>query len=172
MANTPEFGQLEALAVFADHLNLTRAARVLHLSQPALHTRLRRLGEAVGAPLYRRDGRALVLTAAGIQTARFAREILARVSDFAEQMRDEQVRAPICLCAGEGALLYLLGPALRRFARRHPLRVPYLVATLVMFVGSVATGWHYAIDGYAGILLAWLVFRLALVTDRALLPEG
>ncbi|PRQ01283.1 LysR family transcriptional regulator [Enhygromyxa salina] len=123
MSNAPDFEQLEAFAVFAEHLNLTHAARALHLSQPALHTRLRRLGEAVGAPLYRRDGRGLVLTEAGLRTARFAREIRARLGDFTEQMRDEQLRAPITLCAGEGALLYLLGPALRRFARRHPLRV-------------------------------------------------
>ena len=26
--------------------------------------------------------------------------------------------------------------------------------TLLFFVGSVATGWHYAVDGYAGLLLA------------------
>lgn len=123
MSNTPDFEQLEAFAVFADHLNLTHAARVLHLSQPALHTRLRKLGEAVGAPLYRRAGRALVLTEAGQRTARFAREIRARLGDFTEQMRDEQDRTPISLCAGEGALLYLLGPALRRFAKRHALRV-------------------------------------------------
>jgi DNA-binding transcriptional LysR family regulator len=123
MSSTPDFEQLEAFAVFAEHLNLTHAAKALHLSQPALHTRLRRLGEAVGAPLYRRDGRALVLTEAGQRTARFAREIRARLGDFTEQMRDEQLRSPITLCAGEGALLYLLGPALRRFARKHALRV-------------------------------------------------
>lgn len=120
---TPDLEQLEAFAVFAEHLNLTRAARVLGLSQPALHTRLRRLGEVIGAPLYRRQGNALVLTETGVRTARLAREIRMRLADFADELRAEQVRAPICLCAGEGALLYLLGPAVRRFARRHPLRV-------------------------------------------------
>ncbi|MFO7561179.1 MAG: LysR family transcriptional regulator [Enhygromyxa sp.] len=123
MPEAPDFQQLEAFAVFAEHLNLTRAARELGLSQPALHTRLRRLAELIGAPLYRREGRGLALTEAGVRTLRFAREIRARLADFAEQQRAEQERAPICLAAGEGALLYLLGPALRRFARKHPLRV-------------------------------------------------
>jgi DNA-binding transcriptional LysR family regulator len=122
-SETPDLHQLQALSVFAEHLNLTRAARVLGLSQPALHTRLRRLGEIVGAPLYRRDGTSLILTETGLRTARLAREIQARLHDFADELRGEQIGAPLCLSAGEGALLYLLGPALRRFSRRHPLRV-------------------------------------------------
>jgi DNA-binding transcriptional LysR family regulator len=134
----PDFEQLEAFAVFAEHLNLTRAAKVLGLSQPALHTRLRRLGEVVGAPLYRRDGQALVLTEPGIRTARLAREIRARLSDFADELRDEQVRTPIHLCAGEGALLYLLGPAIRRFTRRHSLRV--LVHDAPRTIDAVGSG--------------------------------
>ncbi|PRP92204.1 HTH-type transcriptional regulator CynR [Enhygromyxa salina] len=123
MSKVPDFEQLAAFAVFADHLNLTRAARELGLSQPALHTRLRRLSEVLGAPLYRREGRALVLTEAGQRAARFAREIGARLRDFTEELDDARARAPICLSAGEGALLYLLGPALRRFARRDALQV-------------------------------------------------
>lgn len=138
MAQAPDFEQLEAFAVFAEHLNLTRAAKLLGLSQPALHTRLRRLGEVVGAPLYRREGQALVLTETGVRTARLAREIRARLHDFADELRDEQVRTPIHLSAGEGALLYLLGPAVRRFARRHPLRV--LVHDAERTIEAVSTG--------------------------------
>lgn len=48
------------------------------------------------------------------------------------------------------------------------LYVPFLVATGLTFLGSLATGWHYAVDGYAGMLLAWLAVRLA---DR-LEPAG
>jgi LysR family transcriptional regulator, low CO2-responsive transcriptional regulator len=138
MPPAPDFEQLEAFAVFAEHLNLTRAAKVLGLSQPALHTRLRRLGEVVGAPLYRRDGQALALTETGARTARLAREIRARLHDFADELRDEQVRTPIHLCAGEGALLYLLGPAIRRFTRRHPLRV--LVHDAERTIEAVSSG--------------------------------
>jgi len=31
--------------------------------------------------------------------------------------------------------------------------------TIVVQVGSVLLGWHYAVDGYFGILLAYLLFR-------------
>ncbi len=47
-----------------------------------------------------------------------------------------------------------------RFAR--PLFVPLLLATLLTFIGSVLTGWHYAVDGYVGLLMAYGCYRLAL----------
>ncbi|MBZ0144023.1 MAG: phosphatase PAP2 family protein [Rhodocyclaceae bacterium] len=49
------------------------------------------------------------------------------------------------------------------WARRHARRlfVPLALATLFTFIGSLATGWHYAVDGWAGMLLAWLSMRLA-----------
>lgn len=35
----------------------------------------------------------------------------------------------------------------------------FAVATLLTFLGSVRSGWHYAVDGYLGLLLAWVAFR-------------
>jgi DNA-binding transcriptional LysR family regulator len=173
MSQTPDLEQLEAFAVFAEHLNLTHTAKLLGLSQPALHTRLRRLGEVIGAPLYRRDGQALVLTETGVRTARLAREIRARLHDFADELRDEQVKTPIHLCAGEGALLYLLGPAVRRFARRHPLRVLVRDAEgTIEAVGSglaqlgVLTGEVPAT--FESELIAEVAFALALPSGDAL----
>jgi hypothetical protein len=51
------------------------------------------------------------------------------------------------------------------WARRHARRFfpPLALATALTFLGSIATGWHWAIDGYAGILLAWLA---VVVSDR------
>ena len=43
----------------------------------------------------------------------------------------------------------------------RPIFVLFFVATGLTFIGSLLTGWHYAVDGYAGILLAWLSFYLA-----------
>ncbi|MCA9697510.1 MAG: LysR family transcriptional regulator [Myxococcales bacterium] len=123
MATAPDLEQLTAFAVFADHLNLSAAARELGLSQPALHSRLKRLAETLGSPLYRREGRGLALTETGRRTASFARELRTRVQDFSAELRGERSTAPICLCAGEGALLYLLGPALRGFSRRERLQL-------------------------------------------------
>ena len=54
---------------------------------------------------------------------------------------------------------------------RHarPLALVFILATFLTFVGSLVTGWHYAVDGYAGILLAFASYRLAFALERA--PE-
>lgn len=51
---------------------------------------------------------------------------------------------------------------------RHarPLAPLFLLATLLTFLGSLVTGWHYALDGYAGVLLAAASYRLALLCER------
>ncbi|MCA9634633.1 MAG: LysR family transcriptional regulator [Myxococcales bacterium] len=109
---------VDAFVDFADHLNFTHAARARHLSQPALHGQIRRLQELVGAPLYHRQGRNLELSEAGRRLAAFGRELRLRERAILADLRGPRADAPVVLQAGEGAYLYLLGPALRRF--RHP----------------------------------------------------
>ena len=52
----------------------------------------------------------------------------------------------------------------RRFAR--PVFVFAVVATLLTFLGSIVTGWHYAIDAYVGIGLAQVCYWIANRTER------
>jgi DNA-binding transcriptional LysR family regulator len=111
---------LRAFAAFAEALNFTHAARAVGLSQPALFERIQRLGEQVGAALYEREGRQLRLTEAGARVAAFAREELARAQAFVQELHGEARREVVALAAGEGSYLYLLGPALRSFARERP----------------------------------------------------
>ena len=52
--------------------------------------------------------------------------------------------------------------------RWRAVSVALWLLTAVTFVGSIALGWHYAIDGYAGGLIAWGAWRIAcLAVDRA-----
>jgi hypothetical protein len=52
----------------------------------------------------------------------------------------------------------------RRLAR--PLFMPAVVGTFLTFLGSLVTGWHYAVDGYIGIVLAQTAYWLALFFER------
>ncbi|MEI8407193.1 MULTISPECIES: LysR family transcriptional regulator [unclassified Kribbella] len=114
---------LEAFAVFARHRNFTRAAAELHVSQPALHTRIRKLEQRLGRPLYARHGRLLRLTEAGERLAAFANDTKDRAADFLSEL-DAAPPRPLTLVAGSGAYLYLLGDPIRRFlARGHQLRL-------------------------------------------------
>ncbi len=52
----------------------------------------------------------------------------------------------------------------RRLAR--PLFMPAVVGMFLTFLGSLVTGWHYAVDGYIGIVLAQSAYWLALFFER------
>ncbi|MCO8274206.1 LysR family transcriptional regulator [Actinoplanes sp. TRM 88003] len=104
---------LAAFAVFADHLNFTRAAAELHISQPALHVKIRKLAAELGRPLYHRDGRRLVLTTDGEAVARFARTHDERLTQFLSEFAGATATRPVVLAAGQGAYLYLLGDTIR-----------------------------------------------------------
>jgi hypothetical protein len=56
----------------------------------------------------------------------------------------------------------------RRAAR--PLWAPFVAATLLTLLGSVLLGWHYAVDGYVGMLLAWASLLAAVALERP--PAG
>jgi LysR family transcriptional regulator, low CO2-responsive transcriptional regulator len=118
--------QLAALVAFGETRNLTKAARAVGLSQPALFERLRRLAETIDEPVYERRGRELVLTDAGKRVLAFAREQQARQGELLAELRGTAVVREVVLAAGEGSYLYLLGEAMERIARDraidlHPL---------------------------------------------------
>lgn len=142
-ADPPDLSRLRAFAVFADCANLTQAARTLGLSQPALHAQIKQLSARLGVTLYHRVGRRLVLTEAGHSVAAFARDTLDRVARFEDHLRGRSAARPARLCAGEGAFLYLLGPALADFAGplqclvRGPAEVVEAVRTAAADLGVV-----------------------------------
>ena len=107
---------LQSFAVFADTLNFSESARLLHISQPALHAKVRKLSEQLDAKLYLRVGSALQLTSAGEQVARHARELLLLNQRFVKGLAQGQEQVVVSLAAGEGAYLYLLGKALSQFS--------------------------------------------------------
>lgn len=52
------------------------------------------------------------------------------------------------------------------FRTARPIAWLFVAATALTFLGSLVTGWHYAVDGYAGLLLAWTSYRLAAAFER------
>jgi len=142
---------LEAFIAFAEHLNFTRAARDLHVSQPALHVQIARLGEALDAPLYRRQGRALVLTAQGVETLRIAREMRERAAELRDVVRTGSSAQPVVLAAGEGAYLYLLGDAISAFTARGGAPLRLITRDADGTVAAVASGEaHVGVAGLSG----------------------
>ncbi len=76
--------QMRVFQVVAEHLNFTRAARVLHLSQPAVSMQVKQLEEAVGLPLFEHTGKKIQLTEAGREIFQYARTIFHTFEEMEE----------------------------------------------------------------------------------------
>lgn len=86
---------LAAIRVFeaaARHGNFTRAAEELGMTQAAVSYQVKLLEERLGAPLFRRDGRRLVLTDAGQRAAPQVSRAFDAIDEAFGQVRAEEER--------------------------------------------------------------------------------
>lgn len=97
---------LRLFRAIASDGTLTGAARGLNLSQSALSTQLRALEDALGHPLFDRQGRGLVLTEAGRIALDHAEAIFRAADDLTATLR-ETGRAPARRALRVGALATL-----------------------------------------------------------------
>ena len=110
-----EMNQIEAFVMIAQVEGFSRAATMLHLSQPAISRRIGLLEEELGVTLFERMHGGALLTEAGRQFLPFARQILATVREGMEAVRatERQARGTIKLAlvgtlAGTGLTARLL----------------------------------------------------------------
>ena len=73
--------QLRVFASAARHMNFSRAAEELHLSQPAVSTQIKQFAAHVGLPLFERIGGRTYLTPAGEEMLHCANAIAQRVKE-------------------------------------------------------------------------------------------
>ncbi len=76
--------QMKVFQVVAEQLNFTRAAKVLHLSQPAVSMQVKQLEDAVGLPLFEHTGKKIQLTEAGREIYQYARTIFQTFAEMEE----------------------------------------------------------------------------------------
>src|SRR6266849_9391242 len=114
--------RLETLAAVARHGSFSRAARELHLTQPAVSMQVRQLERALGLPLLERVGKRAFPTRAGevllAHAARAFHELDAGV-ERVQQLRGV-VAGRVRLGTSASISIYLLPPFLRRFRSRYP----------------------------------------------------
>jgi DNA-binding transcriptional LysR family regulator len=117
---TPE--QLLTFAHVAEAGNISRAAELLHLSQPAVSGQLRALQEWFGEPLYRRSGHGIALTSAGERLVEHARQ-LRQAYVQARAVRDAWrgiESGSLTLGASTTPASYVLPALVAAFRRRYP----------------------------------------------------
>lgn len=79
--------QLRYFLALADQGHFTRAAEVIHVSQPALSMQIRALEEAAGGRLVERTSAGVVLTPRGREMADHARRVMAAMSGLERGLR-------------------------------------------------------------------------------------
>jgi LysR family transcriptional regulator of beta-lactamase len=111
---------LRAFEASARHLNLTRAAEELHVTQTAVSQHIRKLEDRLGKPLFRRLPRGLALTDEGQALLPVVEESFGSLERALEHLGDTRPREVLTVGAvGTFAVGWLL-PRLRHFQQACP----------------------------------------------------
>ncbi len=102
--------------------SITKAAELLHITQPTLSRQIAQMEEEMGVKLFDRGTRKIVLTNEGMLLRRRAEEILELVDkterELAEQ--DEMVEGTVSLGCGDLAAVQVMPDLIRSFHERYP----------------------------------------------------
>jgi len=113
--------QLRVFLAAARHMNFSRAAEELHLTQPAVSTQIKELAQGAGLPLFERIGRRTYLTPAGEEMLQCARAITQRMRDAEDALaRLKGVTGGRLNVAVISAGDYFFPRVLAEFGARHP----------------------------------------------------
>lgn len=102
--------------------SITKAAEVLHITQPTLSRQLSQMEEEVGVKLFHRGARRIELTNEGILLRRRAEEILQLVDKTEKELieQEEQVEGKISIGCGEIAAVQVLPKLIKTFREKYP----------------------------------------------------
>ena len=118
-----ELRVLHYFLAIAREENMTRAAQMLHISQPALSRQMMQLEAELGVKLFTRSNHNIVLTEDGLLLKRRAQELLSLADktkrDFLH--RDTELAGEITIGSGEFRSTRELAKAMVAFRNKHPL---------------------------------------------------
>ena len=114
--------QLLLVAALDERRSLRQAAADLAMTQPAATKLLRDLEDAVGLPLYTRHAWGMAPTAYGATLARYARSLVAELSQARRELaaQAEGTQGSVRIGGATGAVPGLLAPAIRRMQVDRP----------------------------------------------------
>ena len=118
-----ELRVLKYFLMVAREENITKAASLLHITQPTLSRRLMQLEEELGTTLFRRSNHSIVLTDDGMLLKRRAREIVALAEKTEQEFshKEEALTGEISIGCGETRNMSFLSRQIALFRKEHPL---------------------------------------------------
>jgi DNA-binding transcriptional LysR family regulator len=120
MASPLDLDQLQSFCAIADCGSFTEAARRVNKTQSAVSMQIKRLEERLGAELFLRDGRTVVLTEEGEALYGKARRMLKLNAEIVDLFSDEDLAGSIRFGVPDDYAVRLLPVILSSFQKTHP----------------------------------------------------
>jgi DNA-binding transcriptional LysR family regulator len=113
--------QLDTFLEVARQLSVSRAADLLHVTQPAVSMQVRQLEEIVGMPLYEQVGRKIQLTEAGVDFEMYAIGAVAQLKQLEDAMAQRRgLKKGRVTLAMVSTAKYFVPMLLVKFRKRFP----------------------------------------------------
>lgn len=114
---------LKYFLIVAREENITKAASLLHVTQPTLSRQLMQLEEELGVKLFRRSKHSIILTEDGLLLKRRAQEIISLANKAKEEFlhKEEEIAGEISIGCGETQNMSFLSEKIRLFRDLYPL---------------------------------------------------
>jgi DNA-binding transcriptional LysR family regulator len=133
-----DFVELQIFKAVAEQGGITKAAASLHRVQSNVTTRVKQLEERVGAKLFHRKGRRLILSSEGKVLLAYAERMLRLSEEAQAALKGNAPQGVFRIGALESTAATRLPPILSRYHLRYPaVRLEMLTGTSGALVGKV-----------------------------------
>lgn len=145
-----DFAKLKLFITLTETLHFNRAAELSHVSPSTLSRSIQQLEEDLGAPLFIRDNRSVVLTAQGEQLAKFARETLRQWETLRDSIQSSSrlLQGSLSLYCSVTASYSFLYKILKDFRQAHP------AIELKLHTGDPALALDRVVAGHEDVAIA------------------
>lgn len=118
-----EFRVLKYFLMVAREENITKAAALLHVTQPTLSRQLMQLEEELGVKLFHRGKHRIVLTEDGLLLKRRAQEIVSLSNKTVQELshKNDMLSGEVSIGCGETRSMFFLSEQMKRFQQKYPL---------------------------------------------------
>lgn len=118
-----EIRVLKYFLMVAREENITKAAALLHITQPTLSRQLMQLEEELGVKLFHRSKHSIILTEDGMLLKRRAQEMVSLSDKTVQELshKDDMLSGEIAIGCGETRSMMFLSEQIRHFQQKYPL---------------------------------------------------
>lgn len=117
-----ELRTLQYFLTVAQEESFSKAAKVMHVTQPTLSRQIALLEESLGVTLFQRSTRNIMLTDEGMLLRRRAEELLSLAKKTEQELtqQDGEIEGTITIGAGEMDEFGIVADSIKSFSEQHP----------------------------------------------------